>query len=86
MRIYANMAQLARHAAHAMPDFSIQHDAAAHAGTQGQHADAVVVARRSLPLFAQRGGVGVILQDDRRTQPALDFRAHRAISPVRQIG
>ena len=55
-----NVAELAGHAVHAVPDFSAEHDAAADSGAQRDHRHVRDAAGRAQPLLAERGDVGVI--------------------------
>ena len=71
------MASLPAHAVHAVPDFSIQNDARAHACAQGQHAHGIAghfLAGAALP-FGQRSRVGIALHNHRRLQ----IRLHRIL-------
>ncbi len=69
-----------------MPDFSSEHNAPANPGPQRDYAHIWYAAGSPQPLFAQRGHVGVVFEDDARPQPPLNFGAHGIFFPSRKIG
>src|SRR5262249_51503048 len=79
------MPYLARHAGHAVPNSSLQNHAATNACAQCEHAEIIDMHPGSQPLLSETGGIGIILEDHRRTQPSFDLFFHWVVTPVRKI-
>ena len=79
------MAQLARHAEIAVQHLAAGDNAAADAGAKREQHQIVDIAPRAHPFFAQRRGVGVVLQNHGACPAAV--RSHRAgiVFELRQI-
>ena len=91
-----NVAELAGHAVHAVPDFSFEHDAAADSGAEGDDRHIGNSASGTKPLLAEGGDVGVVFEDDASAvflmpvflaaQPALDFGADGILVEAGKVG
>ena len=71
------MPELAGHAIAAAHDAAVENDASADARAERQQHQVVHVTARSEPLLTERRRVGVVLQDDGRAEPLVDFIAQR---------
>ena len=85
VRHHGDVAQFARHAQKAVQHSPAGDNSAADARAQRQQHQVVHVAPRAHPLFAQRRGVGVVLQNHARLQPPLDLIADRKILQAGQV-
>ncbi len=90
-RFEGDVPEFARHAIHAVPDFSPQHNATADAGSQGEHGHIRDATGSAQPLLAESGNARVVLEDHagvvfRESQAALDFRAGGIVFPAGKVG
>jgi hypothetical protein len=85
VRNHGDVPQFARHAQISLQHSAAGDDAAADAGAQRQQDQIVHVASRAHPLLAQRGGVGIVFQDDMRAQAAFDLGTDGEVFQRREI-
>ena len=81
-----DVAELAGHAIHAVPDFSLKHDAAADSGAKGDDGHVGDAAGGAQPLLAEGGDVGVVFEDDAGAEAAFDLGAHWIFFKPREVG
>jgi hypothetical protein len=71
-----HMADFAGHSHKAMENLSIDDDAAAYPGPQGNQNQIFYIFTGAHPLFAKRRGVGIILEQDGRAEMTLNLITH----------
>ncbi len=85
VRRNGDVAELAGHANLAVENAPVDDNPAPDAGAERQQHQVVHAAPRAHPPFAQRGGVGVVFQDDFRVEPLAQFIAHRVAVENRHV-
>src|SRR5579875_1615056 len=86
MHVNRHMAQFARCAAHSIKNLTFGDDAATNTGTDGQIDQIVRALACSEQVFAERGGVGIVLDSNRDMKLGTQDVTQRRILPARQIG
>ena len=79
------MAQLSRHAGHAVPDVAAHNDASAYARAECDDAHIIHVTSCTQPVLAQGSRIRIIFQDDGRLESALNFFFNRIIMPIGKV-
>ena len=82
---HRDVAQFARHAQIALQYSAAGNDAAANARAERQQYQIVHVASGAHPFFAQRGGIGIVFQNDVRAEAAFDFGADGEILQAGEV-
>ena len=81
LHLDADVAELARHPAAPMDEFAIDNEPTADAGPEREQHHVFASARAAAPVFAERPGVGVVLEDDGASQQAFQMTPQRKASP-----
>ena len=80
------MPKLSGHATHAIKEFPAKNNSSANAGAQCEHCHVLHIARGPQPFLSKGGNVGVVVQANAGTKPALDLVADGVITPTGQVG